>query len=154
MKLCQVCGCRGPLSCSQCKLANYCSASHQKIDWTLGEHKAQCKISTPRIGNAKHGFLLKEFELVIEPEEVTSNETDNERDEEDADDDADDGDDNEQRRVQNYEDYVKEHETASDLKDVPAEEFEKYVSQCDDDQTFHKFTKRIKNEPEQVLQTA
>lgn len=84
---------------------------------------------------------------------MASNDTDNERDEADVDEDADDDDDDEQRRVQNYEEYVKEHETASDLKDVPAEEFEKYVSQCDDDEGFQKFSKRVKNEPEQVRNT-
>lgn len=137
LKLCQVCGCRGPLSCGNCKRVSYCSASHQKIDWTLGEHKGHCKSDGPtRIGNERHAFLLDEFDLVTEPEEAAPSDSDDEDDEE--------------SRLQDYEDYVRQHEPASDLKDVPDEEFDKYAGQCDDDNGFRKFKKRIAGEPEQV----
>lgn len=119
-------------------MANYCSASHQKIDWTLGEHKTHCKSNGPtRIGNERHGFLLEEFDLVTEPEEAPKS-------------DSDDDDDDEESRLEDYENYVKEHEPASDLKDVPDEEFDKYAGQCDDDNGFRRFKKRIAGEPEQV----
>lgn len=109
----------------------------------MGEHKTHCKTAsttTPTIGNEKHAFLLEESDLVTEEEEVAQNENANESD-----------DDEEERRLQDYENYVNEHEPSSDLKDVPTEEFEKYVSTCDDDDGFRKFKKRIAVEPEQVF---
>lgn len=145
VKLCQVCGCRGPLSCGNCKSVHYCSALHQKIDWTLGEHKQNCKTNTPaKRGNEKHKFLLEEFDLVTETEEYEeSNEnTENELTEEQ----------NEERRMKEYDEYVrKQQPTEDDLKDVPVEEFEKYVNQTDDDPIFRKFKRRIAADPDQVM---
>lgn len=42
VRLCEVCGIRGPFSCSNCKEVSYCSSGHQKIDWMNG-HKNKCK---------------------------------------------------------------------------------------------------------------
>lgn len=140
MKLCQVCGCRGPLSCGKCKSVNYCGASHQKIDWTLGEHKSHCKPNETfsKIGNEKHKYLLEEFELSIDQEQSNGNENDVSESEQEKD----------ERRMKDYEEYVKENQQ-SDLKDVPVEEFEKYTSQVDD-AIFSQFKKRIETDPEQV----
>lgn len=44
VRLCEVCGIRGPFSCSNCKEVSYCSSGHQKIDWMNG-HKNKCKKS-------------------------------------------------------------------------------------------------------------
>lgn len=41
VKLCRVCGCLGPKSCSRCHSANYCSREHQTVDWKAG-HKKEC----------------------------------------------------------------------------------------------------------------
>lgn len=143
VKLCQVCGCRGPLSCGACKSVNYCSKEHQKIDWTLGQHKISCgENSKLSPGNDKHEYLLEEFELVIEPEEIVeSNETEGVQDQE-------------TRRMKDYEEFAKNHkeQTKDDvLANVPDEEFEKYACQIDDDKDFHKFKKRIASEPDQVI---
>lgn len=144
MKLCQVCGCRGPLSCGACKLVNYCSKEHQKIDWSQGEHKALCGgiTKSPSPGNEKHNYLLEEFDLVTEPEEtIDSNDAENEEDQE-------------ARRLKDYEEFIKkQNEQATDntLANVPDEEFDKYTNQIDDDKDFHRFKKRIAADPEQVL---
>lgn len=142
VKLCQVCGCRGPFSCGNCKSVHYCSALHQKIDWTLGEHKQNCKKNTPaKRGNEKHKFLLEEFDLVTETEELSEN-TEDEFTEEQK----------EERRMKEYDEFVrKQQSTEDDMKDVPIEEFEKYVNQTDDDQIFRKFKKRIAVDPDQVI---
>ncbi|KAJ8359940.1 hypothetical protein SKAU_G00164650 [Synaphobranchus kaupii] len=68
VKLCRVCGCSGPKTCSRCHAANYCSKEHQVMDWKSG-HKNECATSSSA-GFLKHGFLFPEFELVTEPEEV------------------------------------------------------------------------------------
>lgn len=63
VKLCHVCGCRGPLACAKCKTINYCGPTHQKIDWRCG-HKESCNKTEI------NEFLFPEFEIVIEREEV------------------------------------------------------------------------------------
>lgn len=144
VKLCQVCGCRGPLSCGACKLVNYCSKEHQKIDWGQGEHKALCAgiTKSPSPGNEKHNYLLEEFDLVTEPEElIDSNDVENEVDQE-------------ARRLKDYEEFIKkqkEQATDNTLANVPDEEFDKYTNQIDDDKDFDRFRKRIAADPEQVV---
>lgn len=141
VKLCQVCGCRGPLSCGACKSVNYCSKEHQKIDWSLGEHKALCGGVTKSPANKKHNYLLEEFDLVTEPEESIDSNDENEEDQE-------------ARRLKDYEEFLKkqkERGTDDTLANVPDEEFDKYTNQIDDDKDFHRFKKRIAADPEQVL---
>lgn len=144
MHLCLVCGCRGPLSCGKCKLAHYCGSTHQKIDWTLGEHKKLCgteSISCKSDTNTKHNYLLDEYELVTEPEqESAGTETETE-------------DQAEVRRLKDYEEFLEKQRstiTDVDLKDVADEEFQKYANQIDEDVVFGKFKKRIESEKDQV----
>lgn len=107
----------------------------------MGEHKTLCGTmgkTTP--GNQKHNYLLAEFDLVTEPEDIAdSNETETE--------------DDEARRVKDYEAFLEKHKenAPDDLADVPDEEFEKYTGQIDDDKDFHKFKKRTNNDPDQVI---
>lgn len=119
---------------------NYCSKEHQKIDWTLGEHKALCgKGEKSPPGNDKHKYLLEEFDLVTEREETpVSKESDSE-----ADDEA--------RRMKEYEEFVAKQKESDDLRNVPDEEFDKYTSQIDDDKDFNRFKKRINYDPDQVI---
>lgn len=143
VRLCHVCGCRGPLSCGACKSVHYCSKEHQKIDWTLGEHKKMCGATTELSAiNEKHNYILEEFDLVTEPEEnVDSNDDENAEDQE-------------ARRMEDYEEFVKkqkEQSTDDTLTNVPDEEFDKYTNQIDDDKDFNKFKKRIATDQEQVL---
>lgn len=121
---------------------NYCSKEHQKIDWTLGEHKSVCgKGVKTAAGNEKHKYLLEEFDLVTEREEVPlPNETEKEED-------------NEARRMKEYEEFVEKQKEkeSDDLANVPDEEFDKYASQIDDDKDFNRFKKRIDYDPDQVI---
>lgn len=140
--LCRVCGCRGPLSCAACKAINYCSKGHQKIDWTLGEHKKTCGSNgTSAIGDENHKYLLEEFDLAIEPEEIDES-NDNE-----ADDEA--------RRLKDYEEFIEKQKQNNQhddsLENLPETEFDKYTNQMDDDKAFHKFKERISIDPEQVI---
>lgn len=145
VKLCQVCGCRGTLSCSKCKSVNYCSKEHQLIDWTLGKHKISCgSKESSKIGDEQHKYLLEEFDLVTEQEDEAL--LQDAKDDDEADDEA--------RRLKDYEEFLnKQKESTSDdlLANVPDEEFDKYAGQMDDDKVFHKFKKQIAADPEQVV---
>lgn len=137
VRLCQVCGCRGALSCGACKSVNYCSKEHQAIDWRLGEHKLTCESKTnPKPGNKKHKYLLDEFDLVTESEGIVEAKAEGNDEFEEA------------RRLKDYEEFVEKHQQ---MTDVPDAEFDKYASQIDDDKVFHKFKKRIASDPEQVI---
>lgn len=144
MKICQVCGCRGPLSCGKCRSVSYCSAAHQKIDWTLGEHKASCTVNKPpHHGNKNCQYLLEEFDLVTEPEELEDDLAENLSESE-----------KETRRMKEYDEFLRkqrEKQSDVDLKDVPDEEFEKYTNQVDDDEVFFNFKKRVDLDSDQVL---
>lgn len=51
-KLCQVCGCLGPKTCSRCHSVNYCSREHQTLDWKA-VHKRLCNPAEVKDGKAK-----------------------------------------------------------------------------------------------------
>lgn len=109
----------------------------------MGEHKTACGANVSiKLGNQNHNYLLEEFDLVTEPEEIDdSNTTEN-------------AEDDEARRLKDYEEFVEMHkQNAPDdlLANVPDEEFEKYTNQMDDDKLFHKFKKRITVDPKQVI---
>lgn len=146
VKLCEVCGCRGPLICAVCRAVNYCSKEHQKLDWTLGKHKSDCNKCDPMAKSVlpdieKHQYLLEEFEVISEDYLSDSDEDENEED-------------REARRMKDYEEFMKKHKEKTkddELANVPDEEFEKYTSQIDDDKVFHKFKKCTMSDPDQVI---
>lgn len=126
-------------------MANYCGPTHQRIDWSLGEHKRLCGTADFHVEkslcNPNHGVLFEEFELVTEPEHVDDA---NDESEEQAD----------ERRQKDYEKFVSDQEAAAtddDLKNVPDEEFDAYANQIDEDVVFGKFKKRIESDKEQVM---
>lgn len=125
---------------------NYCSKEHQVVDWTAGKHKTVCGTKKHfEIGNEEHRYLLEEFELVTESAEEDEVAAGSQND------------DDEVRRLKDYEEFLKKQkENAKDdlLDNVPDEEFDKYTSQVDDDKVFHKFKKRIAADPEQVIRFA
>lgn len=41
VKICRICGAKSSSHCGKCKATNYCSKSHQVIDWKSG-HKKYC----------------------------------------------------------------------------------------------------------------
>ena len=82
--LCAVCGCRGPLRCSVCKMATYCSKTHQKFHWK--RHKKYCNqgqvAEQEQEQEQEHGqgqegvWAFPEFSLNVEPEEFDDSEID------------------------------------------------------------------------------
>lgn len=54
-----------------------------------------------------------------------------------------------QRRLKEYEDFLKNKKDDDDLKDVPDDEFQKYAD-IDEDVVFGKFRKRVNLDKEQV----
>ncbi|KAJ8248356.1 hypothetical protein GJAV_G00241130 [Gymnothorax javanicus] len=128
VKLCRVCGCAGPKTCSRCHSVNYCSKEHQIIDWKTG-HKSECTTSVSA-GTLKHGFLFPEFELVTEPEEVEAKVEQSEAD-----------------------DMEKALESAGAGADTLEEkELEDMaMHETEDSRVFQKFKQRIKLTPHQVL---
>lgn len=70
--LCRVCGALGPKTCGGCKVARYCSKSHQAKDWKAG-HRQECqhpdKVSNTSCPGSKQ-FLFPEHEISMEPEEL------------------------------------------------------------------------------------
>lgn len=136
VNLCTVCGCRGPSSCGKCRSKFYCGATHQRLDWTQGDHKTQCGTTTTAT-NRHYDCLFDEHELVIESEQLPSSSSDETAEEAD------------QRRLKEYEDFLKNKKDDDDLKDVPDDEFQKYAD-IDEDVVFGKFRKRVNLDKEQV----
>ncbi|KAJ8393259.1 hypothetical protein AAFF_G00063310 [Aldrovandia affinis] len=131
VKLCRVCGCPGPKSCSRCHAANYCSKEHQVMDWKKG-HKNECSTNaTSRSdGFLKHEFLFPEFELVTEPEEVQVKEEQCEADE-----------------IQKTLELSTVGGEALDEKELD----NVAMHETEDSSAFHKFKRRTELEPHQVL---
>ncbi|CRL07399.1 CLUMA_CG020372, isoform A [Clunio marinus] len=134
VKLCKLCGCRGPLTCSKCKESNYCSKLHQKLDW--GTHKLRCGISEETV-DISNKTLFPEFEIVIEQE--NSDHVSKKESEKDA----------EKRRLKEYEDMVKcvEAGEMSNVYDADLNE----LPETKEDKKFGKFKKTIEGYEEQVL---
>jgi pre-rRNA-processing protein TSR4 len=80
--LCHVCGQPGNKKCGGCKIARYCSPSHQQLHWKLGKHAAQCgtmkeaaSSTTPEASSAtqfwkdeSNPILFNEYEIITEDE--------------------------------------------------------------------------------------
>lgn len=140
VKLCAVCGCKGTLTCSKCKSVNYCGAGHQKIDWTRGKHKSTCGNSDASSVQASHGFLFEEYELLIDPEELDAEKSNESEAQAEA------------KQMREYEKFLaNQRKKADELSDVPDEEFNKIVNSVDEDETFSEFKKRIEHDKGQVL---
>ncbi|OCT77924.1 hypothetical protein XELAEV_18029021mg [Xenopus laevis] len=140
LRLCRVCGCLGPKTCSKCHKVNYCSKDHQLMDWKL-QHKKVCseQFDVSNIEVVDHGFLFPEFEIVTEPEDMEGDS--GSQDEEDE--------------------TVTEHdtqilsagiETSVDGVNLDEKELESMAKhETKDDMVFNNFKKSIALEPEQVL---
>ncbi|XP_035880892.1 programmed cell death protein 2 isoform X2 [Phyllostomus discolor] len=68
-RLCRVCGCLGPKTCSGCHRAHYCSRDHQTLDWRAGHRQACGQAENSDNTVPDHNFLFPEFEIVIETED-------------------------------------------------------------------------------------
>ncbi|KAF7254321.1 Programmed cell death protein 2 [Varanus komodoensis] len=135
-KLCRVCGCLGPKTCSKCHKVHYCSKDHQLLDWKAG-HKASCmQPDKPNVMIPDHNFLFPEYEIVREPEEADSSSV-SERENEDL----------EKNEESTFADNT--YETSESLDENFLEAMAKHETQ--DDKFFQKFKEKISLEPEQVI---
>lgn len=134
VKVCRVCGCRGPLVCGKCKKVSYCGQLHQKIDWKT--HKTSCGSSNQENPSPSE-ILFPEFEIVIEQEEQPFQEA--RESEKEA----------EKRRLREYEAMVKADGSGaiSEISEAELNEF----TESKEDKTFGKFKKAIEGYETQVL---
>ncbi|XP_065157947.1 programmed cell death protein 2 [Atheta coriaria] len=129
-KLCALCGCGAEKSCGKCKTP-YCSRQHQVLHWKES-HKTTCSDTSSDNGAGKSSVhLLKEFELVIEPEEL------------------------EAKQEVDVEEQLRacdelQRATGGELADVEESELDRHAA-VDGDRTFTRFRKRVDCNPEQVL---
>ncbi|GAB6019542.1 Programmed cell death protein 2 [Chamberlinius hualienensis] len=131
-KLCELCGCLAFSQCAKCKKVNYCSKSHQTIDWKTG-HKDVCKGNNVCANIVKKSYLLPEFEIVSEPEDYQVQEQRPEAD-----------------RMRDYENYKQNINQEEETKDLDEKELELFAGKKSD-QKFQEFKKRTSHNSEQVL---
>ncbi|XP_041108734.1 programmed cell death protein 2 [Polyodon spathula] len=139
VKLCRVCGCLGPKSCSRCHSANYCSREHQTIDWKAG-HKKECsKNGEVGVSLLDHKFLFLEYEVVTEPEELQLE--------------ADGDGQIEEEQLKEMQTYLESKPPAGDVLDsVDERDLEAMAEhESKESKVFEKFKRRTAIEPEQVL---
>lgn len=137
VKLCQVCGCRGPLVCGKCKKISYCGSLHQKDDWKF--HKLYCGTSH-ELQPLFVDILFPEFEIIIEQEEeklVIQQESEKEA---------------EKRRVREYEDMVKSGNSGA-VAEISEAEINSFA-ESKEDKTFGRFKAAIEGYETQVLRYA
>uniref|UniRef100_A0A182M8V9 MYND-type domain-containing protein n=1 Tax=Anopheles culicifacies TaxID=139723 RepID=A0A182M8V9_9DIPT len=137
--LCVVCGCRGPKLCSRCKSINYCSASHQRLDWKVA-HKSVCSeegITSTGTVTGSSSILFPEFEIITEAEEYEPKAKLSEEE-------------NVKHQMAELE-RLKQEGKAGTLDELPDAELDKYSADQVEDKTFDKFKERISADPEQVL---
>lgn len=68
-KLCAICGCRGPSTCSKCKNISYCSREHQARDWK--DHKLCCSIPAASIDTSNSGIPTKIIDSSLSQNQIT-----------------------------------------------------------------------------------
>lgn len=135
VKICQVCGCRGPMLCGKCKKVSYCGQLHQKVDWKI--HKQFCVQDNEIDDVPLSEILFPEYEIDIEDEEPLEDgkkESDKEA---------------EARRMKEYENLVKEGKVGvmNDISDKELEDF----SESKEDKLFGKFKKNVDGYETQVI---
>lgn len=131
-KTCCVCGIAAPTHCGKCKVVNYCCRSHQVYDWKNG-HKHTCGTVTSNDNN----FLFPEYEIVIEREDVTKDNTEQDDFE------------NEQE-MEKYNAMIQSG-TAGSLQHEDVNDDLVQMASEEKDETFVEFRMRIDNHPDQVL---
>lgn len=130
LPFCDVCGCRGALKCSQCKTRSYCGTEHQRIDWIDG-HQNVCNSENTRHAK-KNSFLLPEFDLVMDTEDLPAEAPEK----------------SEQEKMREYCEFIRGSRAPTDNDNIDVSEIESVAKK---DKVFRKFQKRINLEPEQVL---
>ncbi|XP_044146288.1 programmed cell death protein 2 [Bufo gargarizans] len=142
LRLCRVCGCLGPKSCSKCHKVNYCDRVHQLMDWKA-QHKVLCgpQFDAHRVEVADHGFLFPEYELLTEAEELDSDAS--------LDDDSTMSQMDMESSTLNSSSNLESSMDELKLNEDELNAIAKHESE--EDKAFSRFKKRISIEPEQVL---
>ncbi|CAN2390568.1 Programmed cell death [Pristimantis euphronides] len=141
VRLCRVCGCLAPKSCSRCRKVSYCDKLHQLMDWK-SQHKALCgqEFDVHKVEVADHGFLFPEYELVTEPEELDPDESLNNDDSTMS-----------QMDVESMSSNVPSN-IESSMNDLKLDDLMAMAkAEDEEDKAFSRFKKRISNDPDQVL---
>ncbi|CAH1970636.1 unnamed protein product [Acanthoscelides obtectus] len=125
-RLCRVCGCYASKKCSRCRVADYCSRTHQVHDWKY--HKKECgSILSERLSP----LLFPEWEIITEAEEL------------------DDVQSTDKDELWKFE-KLKLDDGLGSMANVPENELEKYA-ESEEDTTFRKFQDRVKQNPDQII---
>ncbi|KAL4236289.1 Programmed cell death protein 2 [Mactra antiquata] len=137
-KICIVCGCLGPKTCSKCQSVSYCGKDHQTIDWKLG-HKKSCTSKVKQEQEERlYPSLFPEMELVTETENYKPCDKTADKSEEE--------------KMKEYKEYLCSQNSAEGLKDLSETELQKMASEeSENDKQLRKFKKRLSHEPDQVL---
>ncbi|XP_063228563.1 programmed cell death protein 2 isoform X2 [Bacillus rossius redtenbacheri] len=139
-KVCILCGTKAPYHCGKCKTLCYCSREHQMLHWKAG-HKEKCSDGSSRQDDGSARFLLPEFELQTE---------------EDADESVDveegaGGDDDEDRRLSEYEQLLRRGCGGTFQGDSSVDADLLRLATPPEDRAFVAYAARVKDDPEQVL---
>ncbi|CAH0561023.1 unnamed protein product [Brassicogethes aeneus] len=127
VKLCNLCGSLAEKHCSQCKKVAYCEREHQVLDWKEG-HKTECNFDKI---DRKSSILFPQHEIVIEPEDITENTTD------------------ENKEIEEFKKLQSEGRTGT-LNEIPESDLDAHAT-TDTDKAFSKFKKKISENPDQIL---
>ncbi|GIY87076.1 programmed cell death protein 2 [Caerostris darwini] len=136
--VCCICGCAASLKCSKCNEVDYCSESHREYDLQNNHQKDCGKNVEEEKGRKNKGrinnFLLPEYELVTETEELPSEDEPEKTDED---------------KMKEYRQFMQSSKAPKEMQDMPLDDLDTLMQFKD--KAFSKFQKRIKLEPEQVL---
>ncbi|KAH8394626.1 hypothetical protein KR222_000301, partial [Zaprionus bogoriensis] len=138
-KLCAACGCFARHACSRCKVANYCSAVHQRAHWP--QHKPHCGSSTAKPEAATQPLPeleFPEYEIVMERDPSGEKTEAAGKDE--------------QACLAEYEELSASGK-AGELHDVSEKELDKYFGNAAaaEDKVFQQFKRVTDVEPEQII---
>lgn len=131
-KTCCICGIAAPSHCGKCKVVNYCCRAHQVYDWKNG-HKNTCGTEA----NNDKNFLFPEYEIVIESDDVTKDNT------------AQDDFKNEQKEMEKYNAMIQNDKAGSLQHEDINDDLLEIVNEKDE--VFVEFRMKIDNYPDQIL---
>jgi len=137
VKTCRVCGIFASAHCARCKLANYCSRTHQVYDWENG-HKRTCNRKEEYKEKNNNNFLFPEYEIIMDNDDA---EEDSEQDDVET----------EQKEIQKYNMMFRTGKTGTFQNENVNDFLEMFTSANENDEVFMKFRMKIDNDPEQIL---
>ncbi|CAL1280398.1 unnamed protein product [Larinioides sclopetarius] len=134
--LCCICGCVASIKCPKCSEADYCSEDHRDCDWKWNHQNIcgkNCTGAGAKRKKATNHFLLPEYELVTETEELPSSGPEK----------------SDEEKMKEYRQFMQSAKAPKEMQDMPLDDLDAVMKK--NDKAFNKFQKRIRLEPEQVL---